>query len=120
VATDDQLRQSLAAACEQPFVAKAPAVIAVVGLDPAGVMSCGIPRDAVDCSIAASYMTLAATALGLGTCWIGHFDQDACRGLLQVPLTAKIVALLAVGYPDEPSRPKTRKPMNEVVSHQKF
>lgn len=116
VARDEQLRIALAQACEQPFLVKAPVIIAIVGTDPQRKMSCDVPGDPVDCSIATTFMMLAATAEGLGTCWIGHFKQDVCRGLLNVPPEAKIVALLPVGYPDQPLRAKSRKPMREVVS----
>lgn len=113
-------RRSLAAACEQPFVAEAPAVIAVVGLSPEQVMHCGIPADPVNCAIAIDHMTLAAAAEGLGTCWIGHFDQDACRGLLHVPDAAKIVELLLLGYPAASPPPKTRKGLDEIVCWETF
>jgi nitroreductase len=83
-------------------------------------MTCDIPNDPVDCSIAVTFMMLAATAEGLGTCWIGHFKQDACRNLLNVPPNAKIVALLPIGYPDQPSRPKSRKTAREVISYDSF
>jgi nitroreductase len=120
VARNAKLRSALAEACEQPFLAKAPVIVAVVGLDPERKMSCDILADVVDCSIAATHMMLAATVEGLGTCWIGHFKQDLCRSLLNVPPDAKIVALLPIGYPDQPSRPKTRKTMGEVVSYDSF
>ncbi len=120
VVRDPQIRLALAQASEQPFLVQAPVILAVVGLDPQRKMSCDIPGDPVDCSIAVTFMMLAATAEGLGTCWIGHFNQDACRGLLNVTPSAKIVALLPVGYPDQPPRAKTRKTMREVVSYDSF
>ena len=64
---------------------------------------------------------LAATAEGLGTCWIGSFDQDACRMVLGVPETAWIIELLPIGYPAGP--PKTEKPRKDfdsVVCWDKF
>ncbi len=65
-------------------------------------------------------MTLAAVAEGLGTCWIGHFDQDACREILHVPQTAEIVALLPLGYPaDEPGE-KRRKDFDQIVCEDRF
>jgi nitroreductase len=121
VAQDPKLRSHLARACEQPFLAQAPVVIAVVGTDPHRKMSCDITGDPVDCAIAVSFMTLAATAEGLGTCWIGHFNQDACRELLHVPSSCKIVALLPVGYPGQAAPPaRPRKSLAEVVSYDSF
>jgi nitroreductase len=83
-------------------------------------MTCDILADPVDCSIAVTFMMLAATAEGLGTCWIGHFNQGTCSRLLNVPPNAKIVALLPVGYPDQPPRSKSRKTLREVVSYDSF
>ncbi len=120
VARDPRLRAALADACDQPFLNKPPIIVAVVGLDPERKMSCDIPADPVDCSIATTQMMLAATVEGLGTCWIGHFKQDLCRNLLGVPAHAKIVALLPIGYSDQPQHARTRKTTGEVVSFDAF
>jgi len=120
VVRDPELRKGLAEAAEQPFVGEAPVVIAVVGLNPGRVMKCGIPADPVDCAIAIEHMALAAVAEGLGTCWIGHFDQDQCSKLLGVPGSAKIVELLPLGYPAAPPKPKSRKPLEDIVCYDKF
>ncbi len=120
VALDVEVRQALADAAEQPFVGQAAAVIAVVGLTPDSVMYCGIPADPVDCAIAIDHMTLAAVAEGLGTCWIGHFDQDAARSALSVPAGAKIIELLPIGYPAGAPSAKSRKPAEEVICYNKF
>ena len=115
-----ELRGSLAQAAQQSFVGEAPVVIAVVGLDPKRIMHCGMPADPVDCAIATDHMTLASTAEGLGTCWIGHFDQDACRQLLGVPDGAMIVELMLLGYPSVDPRAKARKQLDDVVCYERF
>jgi nitroreductase len=119
-------RQKLAAlerASGQSFVGRAPVVIATVSTDPHHVMHCGVPSAPVDCAIAIDHMTLAAVAEGLGTCWVGHFDQDACRTALGVPKGAQIIELLALGYPvegaDQPE-PKLRKPLDELICWETF
>jgi len=120
VVRDAKVRQQLAGASGQPFVGQAPVVIAAVGLTPNDTMHCGIPTDPVDCAIALEHFALAATAEGLGCCWIGHFDQDACRKILNVPSSAKIIELMPIGYPDAPLRERTRKPLHQVVCYDKF
>ena len=45
------------------------------------------------------HVVLAATAEGLGTCWIGVFNEEDLRDLLKIPPRLRVVALLAVGYP---------------------
>lgn len=53
----------------------------------------------IDVSIAMQNMVLAATGEGLGTCWIGSFDEGQVKELLKIPKHFKVVALLAMGYP---------------------
>ena len=119
VVRDAARRKAVAEAADQPFLAQAAAVIAVVStLD--RTMSCGIPAGPVDCAIAIDHMTLAAVAEGLGTCWIGHFDQDKSRRVFGVPETMEIVELLPMGYPGVAPHPKTRKSLEEVVNHEQF
>jgi nitroreductase len=82
----------------------------------------------VDVSIAMSQMTLAATELGIGTCWVGWFGESRLRNLLILPRRYKIVALLVLGYPAEPSTEesiggipaRSRKDLKEIVSRNKF
>jgi len=114
------IRSRLAKASGQAFLAQAAAVIAVVSLDPDRLMHCGVPSGPVDCAIAIEHMALAATAEGLGTCWIGHFDQAGCCRILNVPSTARIIEMLTVGYPAAEPAPKDRKPLEEIVSYERF
>jgi len=66
----------LVEACNgQAFVGQAPVFIAACSTNPGGMMSCGQPRDAIDLSIAMSYLILEAHELGLGTCWLGSFKK---------------------------------------------
>lgn len=53
----------------------------------------------IDLAIALDHLTLAAVAEGLGTCWIGAFDESKVKELLDVPAEAKIVAMMPVGFP---------------------
>lgn len=121
VVTDAQRRQDLARASRnQAFVGQAPVVIAAVALEPDQTMMCGVERYAVDLAIAVDHITLAAVEKGLGTCWIGAFDQEETRRILGVPAQYKIVALLPLGYPADDPRPKSRKDLEEIVSWEKF
>ncbi len=116
VVQDADRREAMKAACRgQKFVAVAPVVIAAVGILPDRVMSCDIPGDPVDVAIAIDHMTLTATELGLGTCWVGAFDQDAVRSVLGIPDSAKVIEVLALGYPADSAKPKERKTLDEVV-----
>jgi nitroreductase len=83
-------------------------------------MGCGEPSYAIDLAIAVDHMTLVAAEEGLGTCWIGNFDQDGAGKLLEVPAPAKVVFLLPVGYPATESGQRPRKPLDEVVDEETF
>ena len=108
-------------AAEQPFIAQAPVVLAVVDTGGGHVMFCGVPAGPVDCAIAIDHMTLAAVAEGIGSCWIGHFSQDACKSILNVPDEHTIIEMLPLGYPAAASEAaKKRKPLDEVVAHETF
>jgi nitroreductase len=120
VVTDLGIRHQLARDAEQPFIEGAPVVLAMVGLDPARTMSCSVPADPVDCAIAIEHLALAATAEGLATCWIGHFDQHKASETLGVPASAKILHLMPLGYPKDQHRPRQRKPIGELVCKDKF
>ena len=119
VVRDPERRKAIAEAAEQPFLSQAGAILAAVSTDP-HTMSCGIPAGPVDCAIALDHMSLAAVAEGLGSCWIGHFDQDACRKILGVQAPMEIVELMPIGYPAAAPHEKKRKAFEEVVNHEQF
>jgi nitroreductase len=121
VVRDAETRKNLVPACSnQEFVGQAPVVIAGVGLMPDRIMSCGVPGDPVDVAIALEHVALAATAEGLGTCWIGSFHQDQIRALLGIPANAKVIEVMTLGYPADHPRPKTRKPMKELTCYDRW
>jgi nitroreductase len=75
----------------------------------------------VDISIAMEHMVLAAEELGLGTCWIGWFDEGKVKKLLNVPRAAKVVAMITLGYPAEGGgHATTRKALDEIYSVDKY
>ena len=120
VVRDPAKRQALSRAAEQPFIGQAPVVIAAVSLDPDRLMHCQVPSGPVDCAIALEHVALAAAAEGLGTCWIGHFNQDQCREALSVPPTAKIIELMPLGHPADAPQRKSRKPFDQVICQDAF
>lgn len=61
------------------------------------------------------HLALAAAAEGLGTCWIGAFHQDRVREVLGIPESAKVIGVTTLGYPARSPRPKSRKPISEIV-----
>ena len=120
-------KQVAAASQRQMWMADAPLII----------VACGIPDEAykymggsgnsvdIDVTIALDHLTLAAVEEGLGTCWIGAFDEGELKKLLGIPDQAKIVALTPVGYPSDPralKEPagKRRKGYPEIFTEEKW
>ncbi|OPY49396.1 MAG: nitroreductase A [Methanosaeta sp. PtaU1.Bin060] len=120
VVKDEPTRHRLAeAARKQAFVGQAPVVIAACGTSDL-VMTCGQPAYAIDVAIAVDHMTLAAFSLGLGTCWIGAFYEDQVKEILGVPESARVVALLPLGYPAEPPRQTPRNNLVDIVAYESW
>jgi nitroreductase len=80
-------------------------------------MTCGQPSYPIDAAIAIDHITLGAAAEGLGTCWIGAFYEDEVKQILGIPPEIRVVALLPLGYPQDP-RParKLRLSLERIVS----
>ena len=74
-----------------------------------------------DIGIAAQNLMLAAHGLGLGTVFVGVFDEEKLRPLLDIPANIRIVGLFPVGYPrDEKKEGPPRKSLDEIVFHEKW
>ena len=78
----------------------------------------------VDITIAFTNFTLRATELGYGTCWIGAFNNKGVKKVLRIPDEWNVVSLTPLGYPQAGDasfvEPSYRKPMEEIVSTDKF
>lgn len=68
-----------------------------------------------DATIACAHAQLAASALGLGTCWVGAFDEGAVRRILSAPSRVRPVALLTVGRPAEEPERTSRRRLEDLV-----
>ena len=125
VVRDQKIKQDLVPMChDQAFIAAAPVVIVACGRDikynRGGWM--GRYSMIVDVAIAVDHLTLAARAEGLGTCWIGSFDNAALSRYLGLPEDVDVVALTPLGHPegDVFSGPEGRKPLEEFVCWERW
>ena len=112
-------RAALAAAYPREWFAHAPVHIAVcVEPDAAWTRAQdGWNAAVLDGAILMDHLTLAAADAGLGTCWICAFDPESARAALNLPEGVIPVAQTPLGYPDDPGRPKSRKPLEDLVRH---
>ena len=69
----------------------------------------------VDAAIVMDHMVLAATAQGLGTCWVAAFDVEAARAILKLDDAWEPIAFTPLGYPNDSTFKKVRKPLEEVL-----
>ncbi len=116
VVTDPDKRRELGRlALNQTFIADAPVVIACCADTDHHTMRCGQKSYPIDVAIAIDHMTLAAVELGLGTCWIGAFDEPGVKSLLGIPDAIPVVELLPLGYPADSPRPKRRLEFDRIV-----
>ena len=120
VVRDTERRRALAEAANgQEFVAQAPVCLAFCATK-LHVMGCGVDAGIVDTSIPFAYVTLAAAAEGLGTCWLGAFSQEKAKRVLGVPESALVVGLTPLGYPAEEPAARARRKFEEVVAFERW
>ena len=114
---------------------------------PALVVCCADPKESgvneeqpyylVDCAIAMEHLVLMAAELGLGTCWVGVFDEKAVKEALSIPSPMRVVALTPLGYERTRKKgivdvegmyekvakkvmPKKRRALGEIASFDKY
>jgi nitroreductase len=101
------------------WFSQAPLVIGVCALPVAAwVRRDGKNYADVDSTIAMDHLILAATDLGLGTCWVAAFDPVAAREVLQLPDGVEPIAFTPLGYPADQPKRKERKPLAELVRYE--
>jgi nitroreductase len=123
IVKDKALKEKLArASAGQYFIARAPIII----------VGCGFPDNcyarmgrymkswSVDVTIALEHLILQAQEEGLGTCWIGSFEEGEVKALLNVPEEVKVLALTPLGYPEEIPPFRGRKSLDEIISYDRY
>jgi nitroreductase len=69
----------------------------------------------VDAAIAMDHMILAATSLGLGTCWVANFNPAAAREVLGLQPGWEPILMTPLGYALDSPAPRPRKALSELV-----
>ena len=120
VVSDHERRRRLArAAFNQGFLEQAPVVIVVCAVPgESGRIYGDRGRDLYclqDTAAAAENLLLAAADAGLGSCWVGAFDELRVARVLGLAEGWRPVALLALGHPAEREPPRSRRAIEEIV-----
>jgi len=116
VVTDPEMRRKIAGLTDYgKFIKDAPACIAVLCEETKFYLEDG-------CA-ATENMLIAATALGLGTCWVAGDKKDYARkvcDLLAVPASYRLVALIPLGYPERVPKPKRKRALTNVMHWERY
>ncbi len=119
VVTDQDVKNKVGAAGNR-WIAKAPVII-VACAEPTQP---GVKGDQhyymLDIGIAMEHLMLAAAERGLGTCWIGWFDEAKIKEALGVPENMRVVASTPLGYPSEEAIATTRKSLEQIFSYNRY
>ncbi len=104
----------------RPWFVQAPILVAVCAISSQAWVreSDRFNARLIDAAIVADHLILAATDLGLGTCWIAAFNVEAARSVLDLPGEVEPVIFTPLGYPADSPGLKTRKPLADLVRYE--
>jgi len=120
VVRDPEVKKLLSiSALNQTFISQAPVVIVVCALPWVSSSRYGKRGEELYClqdtAAAIQNMLLAAASLGIGSCWVGAFDEEAVRKILGLNSKVRPVAIIPMGYPAKIPTPPPRRSIKEVV-----
>jgi len=118
--TDPETKMRLAeAALGQYFIAQAAVVIVVCAVPSRSATRYGRRGSELYClqdtAAAVENILLTATANGLGTCWVGAFNEERVAKVVGVPRGVRPIALIPVGPPAERPPRRPRRSLREVL-----
>lgn len=102
------------------FAKSAPVLIVVVterskSLARLGTFLRGTKYNLIDIGIACEHLVLQAEEEGLGTCWLGMFDEAPVKKILGIPRKKKLDVFISMGYPESDAvRKKERKTLEQI------
>lgn len=111
-------RAAVARAYSRPWIEKAPVCIVLCAdHSQSWRRADGKDHADIDIAIAGEHIALAATALGLASCWVCNFNAMQLAADLQLPEGIEPVVIFPLGYPDNSFTPpaKTRKSSEQIV-----
>jgi nitroreductase len=73
-----------------------------------------------DCGIAMEHFMLAAVNEGLAACWVGLFDEDKLKSILDIPEHIRIVGITPLGYGNETPGERKKKSIKDITYHNKW
>ncbi|UCE96766.1 MAG: nitroreductase family protein [Candidatus Bathyarchaeota archaeon] len=117
-------RQLSAASLDQAFINEASVVIAVCADETRSGRRYGGRGIHLYCiqdtAAAIENLLLAAHAMGLGACWVGAFQEELVRKILNTPPDVRPLAIIPIGYTSEKPPQRRRRPLKEIIHLEKF
>jgi len=124
IARKQGIKKKLAQAANQVFVEEAPVVIVVCADENRASMGYGHRGETLYCiqdtAAATQNILLTAYSLGLGTCWVGAFDENQAKKALRTPNGIRPVAMIPVGYPNKTASQRNRRPLRQIIHYEGF
>ena len=125
--TDKQTKSKLVEASrKQTFIAEAPIVVVGCAFPDESYQNIGGIRtsEEIDISIVFDHLMLQAAEEDLGTCWIGAFNEDQIKAILNIPFNVKVIGLTPLGYPAKKEfksgKHLERKALSEIILYEKY
>lgn len=118
VVQNAEIKQQLKTTYNAEWFYTAPIIICVCSIpEKSWKRSDGKNYADIDATIAMDHLILAASAEGLGTCWIAAFKVPQLKTILKLPYGVEPVAMTPLGYPQTIPEPTYRKPIEEIVTY---
>jgi nitroreductase len=115
IVTNPKLRAEICKCYAAEWLSEAPAIAVALGnIDECWKRLDGKPIIDIDLGIVMEHLVLAATAEGLGTCWVCAYDSKKMDRVLNILAPWSVYAISPLGYPNAEPRELTRKPLEDV------
>jgi nitroreductase len=125
IVTDKTLIKQVANySIEQYWIQSAPALIVVCSIPEKHEMYYGLRGKRLyniqDCAASIQNILLTSTELGLGSCWIGAFEEEKIRALFAIPTEVRPQAIITLGYSDETPKDRQLLPIENMVFFNRY
>lgn len=125
IITEPETKKNLSnAAYKQTFIEQAPVTIVVCANEERSYQRYGTRGKTLYClqdtAAAIQNIHLTARSIGLGTCWVGAFDEEEVAKIIKTPPAIRPIAIIPIGYPDENPSPRQKRPKEEIVHKEEF
>ena len=120
-----EIKKNLAkCAFNQTFLNEAPILIIVCANESRSSQRYGNRGKSLYCiqdtAAAIQNILLAAHSFGLSTCWVGAFNENIAKEILNIPLKIRPVAIITIGYGAETPSPRSTIPISQTVHYETY